>query len=483
MYRKANKVWTKHLDFMILDLCCLQVAFLIAFMMRNGIQSPYQSPLYRNMNLVLTLIHIGTMILFEPMKNVLKRGRYKEFTITVKQVLLVILTATFYLFYVQDAHEYSRLALFYMAIIYGVLSYLVRIFWKHRLRERLEGAGSCSLLIITVKEMLDTVESDIKNYDYEKFHIAGLAVLDYDLRGRMYAGILVVADAKNLIDYVRREWIDEVFINLPEGASYPQELIHKFTEMGVVVHTVLMKNADVADGKRLVERMGNYTVLTTSLNYATGSQLFIKRMLDIAGGIVGCVITAILFVILAPIIYIHSPGPVFFSQTRVGKNGKKFRLYKFRSMYMNAEEQKKELMETNRIKDGMMFKLDYDPRIIGSKKLKDGTIKRGIGNIIREWSLDEFPQFYNVLKGDMSLVGTRPPTVDEWEKYDLHHRARLAVKPGITGMWQVSGRSNITDFEDVVRLDKKYIEEWSQALDIKILLKTFLVVFGKDGAM
>lgn len=150
---------------------------------------------------------------------------------------------------------------------------------------------------------------------------------------------------------------------------------------------------------------------------------------------------------------------------------------------MNAEEQKKELMETNRIKDGMMFKLDYDPRIIGSKKLKDGTIKRGIGNIIREWSLDEFPQFYNVLKGDMSLVGTRPPTVDEWEKYDLHHRARLAVKPGITGMWQVSGRSNITDFEDVVRLDKKYIEEWSQALDIKILLKTFLVVFGRDGAV
>ena len=150
---------------------------------------------------------------------------------------------------------------------------------------------------------------------------------------------------------------------------------------------------------------------------------------------------------------------------------------------MNAEEQKKELMEANRIKDGMMFKLDYDPRIIGSKKLKDGTIKRGIGNIIREWSLDEFPQFYNVLKGDMSLVGTRPPTVDEWEKYDLHHRARLAVKPGITGMWQVSGRSNITDFEDVVRLDKKYIEEWSQALDIKILLKTFLVVFGRGGAM
>lgn len=127
---------------------------------------------------------------------------------------------------------------------------------------------------------------------------------------------------------------------------------------------------------------------------------------------------------------------------------------------MDAEERKAELMKENRVQDGMMFKLDFDPRIIGSKKLSDGTIKKGVGNFIRDWSLDEFPQFLNVLKGDMSLVGTRPPTVDEWDKYELHHRARLATKPGLTGMWQVSGRSNITDFEEVVKLDKQYISEF-----------------------
>ena len=138
---------------------------------------------------------------------------------------------------------------------------------------------------------------------------------------------------------------------------------------------------------------------------------------------------------------------------------------------MDAEERKKELMAQNNIKDGMMFKMDNDPRII-----------KGIGNFIRDYSLDEFPQFWNVLKGDMSLVGTRPPTVDEWEKYDLHHRARLAIKPGITGMWQISGRSDITDFEEVVRLDTEYIKNWDLGLDIKILLKTVLVVIGKDGA-
>lgn len=185
----------------------------------------------------------------------------------------------------------------------------------------------------------------------------------------------------------------------------------------------------------------------------------------------------------APIIRKESPGPVFFKQERVGKNGKKFQIYKFRSMYLDAEERKKELMAQNRIGDGMMFKLDWDPRIIGAKILPDGTHKKGIGNFIREHSLDEFPQFINVLKGEMSLVGTRPPTVDEWEKYEYHHRARLAAKPGITGMWQVSGRSNITNFEEVVRLDTKYISEWSLGLDIKILFKTFAVFFQKDGAM
>lgn len=158
-------------------------------------------------------------------------------------------------------------------------------------------------------------------------------------------------------------------------------------------------------------------------------------------------------------------------------------MYKFRSMYMDAEERKKELMAENRVKDGMMFKLDWDPRIIGSRQLPDGTVKKGIGNFMRDWSLDEFPQFINVLKGDMSLVGTRPPTVDEWEKYNLHHRARLATKPGVTGMWQVNGRSNITDFEEVVKLDTQYITEWNMGLDFRILLKTVGVVFKREGSM
>lgn len=150
---------------------------------------------------------------------------------------------------------------------------------------------------------------------------------------------------------------------------------------------------------------------------------------------------------------------------------------------MDAEEKKKELEKENRVQDGLMFKVKYDPRIIGCKKLPDGRVKKGIGNFIRDWSLDEFPQFFNILMGDMSLVGTRPPTVDEWEKYDLHHRARLAIKPGLTGLWQVSGRSEIVDFEEVVKLDAKYISEWSFGKDVKIVLMTIGAVVKRSGAM
>ena len=215
------------------------------------------------------------------------------------------------------------------------------------------------------------------------------------------------------------------------------------------------------------------------MNYATDRQAFAKRALDILGGLVGCFLTGIIFIFVAPAIYISSPGPIFFSQTRIGQNGKTFKMYKFRSMYMDAEERKAELMAQNKVGDGMMFKMDFDPRIIGNKVLPNGKKKTGIGQFIRKTSLDEFPQFFNILVGDMSLVGTRPPTLDEWEKYEPHHRARMSFRPGLTGLWQVSGRSNITDFEEVVKLDTQYIGEWSVKGDISILFKTVMGVLKK----
>ena len=265
-------------------------------------------------------------------------------------------------------------------------------------------------------------------------------------------------------------WVDEALFSIPTELALPDKMIKNFGIMGITIHIKLARVADDSSNQ-IVEKLEGYTVLSTSINMVSAGQLIFKRTMDICGGLVGMLLTGIIFIFVAPIIYIKSPGPIFFKQVRIGKNGKKFNIYKFRSMYMDAEERKKELMAQNDIKDGMMFKMDNDPRII-----------KGIGNFIRDYSLDEFPQFWNVLKGDMSLVGTRPPTVDEWEKYEMHHRSRLAFKPGLTGMWQVSGRSNITDFEEVVRLDTEYIKKWSPGLDIMILFKTVAVVLGKVGS-
>ena len=171
--------------------------------------------------------------------------------------------------------------------------------------------------------------------------------------------------------------------------------------------------------------------------------------------------------ITAIMIKLDSKGPVIFKQERVGMNGRHFKMFKFRSMVADAEARKKELEDQNKVSGGLMFKIEDDPRITR------------VGKFIRKTSIDELPQLFNVLFGTMSLVGTRPPTVDEVEKYDMGHWRRLSIKPGITGMWQTSGRSEITDFEEVVSLDKQYIDQWSIWLDIKILFKTVFQVFLK----
>ena len=331
---------------MIWDQLSLQIAFLLAYMLRNGLSNPYSHLIYCNVAFILVVIDAGVLLLFESLKNVLKRGYYQEFAMTVKHVILVILVTTFYLFYIKRSEDYSRLALLYMTVLYLLVSYLTRILWKDQLKRKMRSSMKRSLLIITTKSMLDTVVYNIRNFNYEMFHVAGVAVIDCDMVGHDCGdSITVVANADTVADYVCREWVDEVFVNLPDDAPYPETLLNQLTEMGAVVHMKLAKTSNLIGEKKFVERLGIYTVLTTSINYATTKQLFMKRALDILGGLVGCLITLILTVILGPLIYIQSPGPIFFSQVRVGKNGKKFKIYKFRSMYMDAEERKKELMK------------------------------------------------------------------------------------------------------------------------------------------
>ena len=424
MNRKKKYGWWKHIDFMIIDLICIQIAYLVSYFFRHDTLRLYrETSLYAHVNILLIIIDICYVLLRSTYKNILKRSFIREIESVLVHNIVMWGLVMAYLYVTKQAFWFSR-QVFLTSFGFTIIFMLVgRFLWKLNVRR-----------------------------------------------------IVWKGNKDNLLTYVQKNVIDEVMIKLSQDDKEVNELTWTLLQMGVVVH-IALDYTDNALPNRTIERIGGYTCMTTSINTASSIPMGLKRLTDIAAGLVGCAITGIAFIFVAPLIYKASPGPIFYCQERVGKNGRRFKMYKFRSMYMDAEERKKELMAQNKMQ-GNMFKMDNDPRIIGSEK---GPGK-GIGNIIRSLSIDELPQFYNILRGDMSLVGTRPPTVDEVAAYDLHHKVRLSMKPGLTGMWQVSGRSEITDFEEIVRLDAYYIENWSLKLDLKIILKTFKVVFAKEGA-
>jgi exopolysaccharide biosynthesis polyprenyl glycosylphosphotransferase len=260
--------------------------------------------------------------------------------------------------------------------------------------------------------------------------------------------------------------IDEVYFALSRDQDRP-ELLDPFLEQaetaGKTCKILLSINEKYRNRCRFTRLAGLPLVVLRPAG-PDPDQLILKRMIDIFGAGVGLLANLVLFPVIALAVKLDSPGPVFFRQLRIGRNGRPFTLYKYRSMYLDAEARKKELEEANEIA-GAAFKIADDPRITR------------VGRFLRRTSLDEMPQFLNVLSGEMSLVGTRPPTPDEVEKYGLDHYRRLAMKPGITGLWQVSGRNRITDFDEIVRLDTHYIENWSLGLDFRILGKTLIAVW------
>lgn len=274
----------------------------------------------------------------------------------------------------------------------------------------------------------------------------------------------------DLVSICKQNMIDEVVFSLPHrNLSVVDEFLIVLQEMGICVRMLIDLYDAPTSRKELSMFHGDIPMLTYhSKSFATG-QLFLKRVLDIVGAIAGLIITGCLLPFIALAMRLESRGPLFFCQDRVGENGRIFKCWKFRSMFVDAESRKQELMARNEM-NGAMFKIKDDPRVTK------------FGRFIRKTSIDELPQFWNVLRGEMSLVGTRPPTLDEVATYEDWHRKRICIKPGITGLWQVSGRNQIQDFDEVVRLDIRYIEEWSLWLDIKLLFKTIWVVIAGKGA-
>lgn len=465
---------------MALDLIMLQVSYMLAYFIRNH-GWVYTQREYRNLGILLIFADLLVIVLNNSLHDVIKRTELREAYEHGKHSIMVLAVVLIYFFSSQLGGIYSRLVLGLTFIFYVLFGYTVRMIWKYILQHTRMRRERNNMLVVTTIDSAEDILSRLLSDKQAGYEIVGIVLVESSSVSSIH-GIPVVADIKKASTYIAKEWIDSVYINAPINDTKVVRLMDACATMAVPTH-YHVPNMSRSGVKRFSEKIGGTTVLTTAINYATPIQALLKRLFDIFAGLIGSIFALLIMLIIGPIIKIQSPGPILFKQKRIGKNGKHIKIYKLRSMRMDAEDMKQELMEQNRVKDGMMFKMDFDPRIIGNKILPDGTKKTGIGEFIRRTSLDEFPQFFNVLTGSMSTVGTRPPTLDEYEKYHFHHRARMAVKPGITGMWQVSGRSEITDFEEVVRLDTEYIANWSLGLDLWIMFKTFGVIFSRKGAM
>jgi exopolysaccharide biosynthesis polyprenyl glycosylphosphotransferase len=468
MYRKQAKSWAKHLDFTLLDLLCMVLAIISAYWWRFDGRWIFHDPMWSRLVVVMVLIDVVVVFFTESYTGVLRRNKYQELRATVEHCVIVFGGILVYLYGTKQSFLYSRKLLFVYLILSICLEYGERVLLKRFIRyNKLKDRNKTEMLVVAEGVNVERCLQEISHNRYTNYRVVGVVVVDKDMVGEEIQGVPVVATADTFMEYMRTNVVDEVFIDGNTRAS-TEELGRELIELGITVHMAMI-HIDKMLPNRLIEEYGNYIVVTSSMKIASVKQLFIKRTMDIIGALIGLVIAFVAFLIFAPIIKIQSPGPIFYKSVRIGRNGRRFNFYKFRSMYVDADKKKEELLEYNEM-NGLMFKMENDPRIIP------------IGHFMRKYSIDELPQFWNVLVGDMSLVGTRPPTEEEFAQYEYHHKARLGIKPGLTGMWQVSGRSDITDFEQVVAMDTDYISNWTIGLDITLILKTIGVVITGKGS-
>lgn len=439
------------------DLVAIGISFILATYIRFGnFKDMGDKEIHFQVCLVFLLFCTIYSFFIDWNRNFLKRSVFKEFSAILQYNVIMILVTQTIMYFLKWADVFSRWVMIYFTVINVLLSFVLHMLIKKVMKMHYRSELSkIKVLVITQKNLEESVKEKLGR--------------NLDINYEIVQTVLIEDMAEDFLQKATFMALDEVFIYAPElSQKRVQQMIESFDEMGVICHYCLEIPGTYADRSE-VRSFGHYTVATYTRFQSSYKRLLVKRVMDIVGGFVGMVITLLFFPFVALAIKLDSPGPVLFSQVRIGRNGRRFKIYKFRSMYMDAEERKKELEKQNEMQ-GLMFKMENDPRITK------------VGKFIRKTSIDELPQFYNVLKGDMSLVGTRPPTADEFEKYDQYYRRRISMTPGLTGMWQVSGRSEIDNFDDVVKYDLEYIDHWSLTLDIKILIKTVWVVLAGRGS-
>jgi exopolysaccharide biosynthesis polyprenyl glycosylphosphotransferase len=454
---------------MIFDAICVIVAAYCAYFLRKWLGSPGWS--------IEVDVFIGS-ILTVIIANNYFMGKFKLYgdqkiksqgdllVSILKAIVLdfIVLSAGIFLF---KEKNYSRSFLMLFAVLSYMTIYMQRLLsYAYVNKNAQNNFSSFNILIVGSTERGKLVKDLLEKQLSWGHKVIGRLSLDPE----SCEGEDCMGSVECLPEILRKKEIDEVVFALNGDKSIVlSEYLHECRRMGIRVR--ILPSLWEAGGTDIsVEQCQAVPFITIKSANFNATGLLYKRVMDIIGGLAGTILFCLMYPFIAVAIKMESEGPAIFKQKRVGQHGRIFELYKFRSMYANAEELKQELVQKNEM-NGNMFKLSQDPRITR------------VGKFLRKTSLDEFPQFLNVLKGEMSLVGTRPPLVDEVKTYLPDHLKRLSAKPGITGLWQISGRNQIKDFDKVVALDCLYLDSWRFLDDIKIIFKTINVVLKRKGAI
>jgi exopolysaccharide biosynthesis polyprenyl glycosylphosphotransferase len=461
----------------IADIVLINLAFAVAYWLRYDLQwfaavdeayfVPYKAfiPITLALTVVLLIIYKLNGVYNQPRGASWFDEVYRLLTGTATGIILMV----FVIVFLFRPLFYSRLIFFYAGVLITValgLSRLGKRWLRTRLREK--GLGVDRLLIVGAGEVGRTVMRNIVAQPALGYHIVGFVDDDPEKGSTDIGRFKALGDTANIPTLVKQLAIDEVIITLPW--MYHRKIVSIVAQCERqqarvrIVPDMFQMTLSYLD----VEDLGGTPMIGVHEISISSSERVFKRAMDIAIALVCIVLFFPIFLLIALAIKLNSPGPVFFRQLRVGKDEKLFACYKFRSMREGAEEEKQELLDRNEV-DGPVFKIRDDPRITP------------VGRFLRRTSLDELPQLLNVLMGHMSLVGPRPAIPAEVQRYQSWHKRRLEVAPGITGLWQVSGRSELT-FDEQVLLDLYYIENWSPMLDVQILLRTLPKVIVGEGA-
>ena len=325
MHKKELRGWIKHIDFIVLDVVILQVCFVLSYWIWVGFENPYDTYLYRYQAILLLLCQLLTVLFTDSYKNILRRNRVEEFIATFRFEVIFMLLEILFLFMVHQIYMVSRMFTGIMAVMYLFASYFMRLMNKKRIFNSAKiKVGKKSLMVMTSASLAGEVIKNLLDNSVHDYKITGLYVMDKKCGTETFRDIPVFGMETDIINEIRKNWVDEVLVYQPENMPYPMDMIDAIMEMGITVHYCLEALNAHSDGMQEVSKIGTYRVLTNSLRIVSTRQIICKRVMDILGGIIGCILTGIIFIFIAPIIYIQSPGPIFFKQKRVGQNGKQF---------------------------------------------------------------------------------------------------------------------------------------------------------------